>query len=133
WDEKPMEHETKPRIRNYREKTRPGAINSQQQQKEKTKQEHLRSKRIEQQTLEKYMQGNEIHLDQLPVIEPYVRKMLINWVGKAMMRKDRTFQTEHGRMVKVRMSKDERIILRAEDGDLEMPKVTFQFVDEVSM
>ena len=133
WDEKPMEHETKPRIRNYREKTRPGAIISQHQQKEKTKQEHLRSKQIEQQTLEKYMQGNEIHLDQLPVIEPYVRKMLLSWVGKAMMRKDRTFQTEHGRMVTVRMSKDERIILRAEDGDLEMPKVTFQFVDEVSV
>src|SRR5699024_892069 len=93
WDATPMQHKTKPRIRNYREKTRPGAIISQQQQKEKTKQEHLRSKRIEQQTLEKYMQGNEIHLDQLPVIEPYVRKMLLNWVGKAMMRKDRTFQT----------------------------------------
>lgn len=132
WDEHPMEHETNPRIRNYREKTRPGAIINQQKQKENTKRAHLRHKQIEQQTLEKYMQGNEIHLDELPVIEPYVRKMLLSWIGKAMMRKDRTLQTEHGRIVKVIMSSDERIILRAEDGAIEMPKVIFQFLEEVN-
>ncbi|MEI3614028.1 TIGR02677 family protein [Pseudogracilibacillus sp. SO30301A] len=132
WDEHPMEHETNPRIRNYREKTRPGAIISQQKQKEETKREHLRHKQIEQQTLEKYMDGNEIHLDQLPVIEPYVRKMLLSWIGKAMMRKDRTLQTEHGHIVKVIMSNEERIILQAEDGAIEMPKVIFQFLEEVN-
>ena len=133
WEEKPMVHETNPRIRNYREKTRPGAIISQEKQKEATKREHLRNKQIEQETLEKYMQGNEIHLGELPIIEPYVRKMLLSWIGKAMMRKDRTFKTEHGRTVKVTMSRDERIILRAEDGELEMPKVTFKFVEEVNV
>jgi len=133
WEEKPMVHETNPRIRNYREKTRPGAIISQEQQKEATKREHLRNKLIEQETLEKYMQGNEIHLGELPIIEPYVRKMLLSWIGKAMMRKDRTFKTEHGRTVKVTMSRDERIILRAEDGELDMPKVTFKFVEEVNL
>lgn len=133
WEEKPMEHETNPRTRNYREKTRPGAIISQQKQKEAAKREHLQNKQMEQQTLEKYMQGNEIHLDQLPVVEPYVRKMLLSWIGKAMMRKDRTFQTEHGRAVKVIMSHNERIILRAEDGELEMPKVIFQFIEGVNV
>src|SRR5690625_4969434 len=83
WEEKPMEHETKPRIRHYREKTKPSAIVSQKERKEAAKQAHLQSKQIEQTTLEKYMDGNEIHLDQLPIIEPYVRKMLLNWVGRA--------------------------------------------------
>src|SRR5690625_4197683 len=133
WDEQPMEHETNPQIRNYREKTRPGAIVSQQRQKEQTKRKHLLNKQIEQATLEKYMQGNEIHLDGLPVIEPYVRKLLLSWIGKAMMRKDRTFQTEHGRVVKVILSNEERIILRAEDGAMEMPKVTFKFLEEVNV
>src|SRR5690625_6924001 len=81
---------------------------------------------MEQQTVEKYMQGNEIHLDQLPVIEPYVRKMLLSWVGKAMLRKDHTFQTEHGRLVKVMLDKEERVVLRATDGELEMPKIIFK-------
>lgn len=133
WEEKPMEHETNPRIRNYREKTRPGAIVSQHTQKDIIRREHLRMKQMEQQTLEKFMQENEIHIDQLPVVEPYVRKLLLNWVGKAMMRKDQTFQTEHGRLVKVIMDKDERIILRAKDGDLEMPKIVFQFIEDVKI
>lgn len=132
WEEQPMEHETNPRIRNYREKTRPGAIISQEQQKKEIRHEHLRNKQLEQQTIEKYIQGNELHLDKLPVIEPYVRKMLLNWIGKAMMRKDRTFQTEHGRVVKVMMSTEKRIILRAEDGNMEMPNVTFKFMDGVN-
>ncbi|HLR72214.1 MAG TPA: TIGR02677 family protein, partial [Pseudogracilibacillus sp.] len=130
WEEKPMVHETNPRIRNYREKTRPGAIISQEQQKEATKREHLRNKLIEQETLEKYMQGNEIHLGELPIIEPYVRKMLLSWIGKAMMRKDRTFQTEHGRKLRITMISDERTILRSTDGTLHLPKVIFQFLDD---
>jgi len=132
WDENPIEHETKPRIRNYREKTRPGAIVSQQQEKEATRKAHLLNKQMEQDTLEKYLNGNEIRLDELPVIEPYVRKMLLSWLGKAMVRKDRTFKTEHGRLVKVMLAENERVILHAKDGDMEMPAVTFQFIDEVN-
>lgn len=132
WEEAPMQHETNPRIRNYREKTRAGAIVNQQALKDAAKREHLQNKQMEQQTLEKYMDGNEIRLDELPVIEPYVRKMLLSWIGRAMMRKDRTLQTEHGRVVKVHVIQDERMILHAEDGDLEMPKVVFEFVEEVT-
>lgn len=129
WDEQPIKHETKPRIRNYREKTRPGAIVSQQLAKEKARQEHLKRKQEELQTVEKYMQGNEIHLDQLPVVETYVRKMLLTWIGKAMARKDHTFKTEHGRTVKVIITPNERVSVNAEDGVMEMPAVTFQFMD----
>ena len=131
WEESPMQHETNPRIRHYREKTKAGAIVNQRKLKEAAKETHLQHRKREKATLEKYMDGNEIHLDQLPVIEPYVRKMLLSWIGRAMMRKDRTLQTEHGRVVKVHVMKDEQITLRAEDGDLEMPKVVFQFVEEV--
>src|SRR5699024_4154296 len=97
WDETPMEHETKPRIRNYREKTRPGAIVSQQKRKEEARAEHLRKKQLEQEKLKQYMSGNEIRLEDLPAVEPYVRKMLLSWIGKAMARNDRTFKTEYGR------------------------------------
>ncbi|HLS09179.1 TIGR02677 family protein [Lentibacillus sp.] len=133
WDEAPMEHETKPRIRNYREKTRPGAIISQTERKEAARAEHLRNKQLEQETLEKYMSGNEIRLKELQIVEPYVRKMLLSWVGKAMASKDRTFKTEYGRQVKIIMHQDERVVLHAEDGDIEMPAVTFRFLDEVNV
>src|SRR5699024_774216 len=111
WEEAPMEHETNPRIRNYREKTRAGAIINQQALKEEAK---------------------RVHLDQLPVIEPHVRKILLSWIGRAMMRKDKTIQTEHGRVVKVHLIRDERMVLQAEDGSLEMPKVIFEFLEKVA-
>lgn len=130
WKEKPMHFSTKPRTRNYREKTRPGAIQSMQTKKETTVQAHLQKIKEEQTTIEKYIVRNEIHLEHLPVIEPYIRKMLLSWIGKAMNRKDYTFQTEHGRVVKMVMHADERITLKAEDGEIEMPKVIFQFLDK---
>src|SRR5699024_3771540 len=110
----------------------PGAIVSHEQKKEETLQEHLHQKQMEQQTLEAYMSGNEIRLADLPVIETHVRKMLLGSIGKAMARQDHTFKTEHGRQVQVIVNKKERIILHADDGDLEMPAVTFRFLDEVA-
>lgn len=132
WEEAPIHHETKPRTRNYREKTRPGAIISQEEEKAATKRAYLKQKQIEQETLEQYIDGNEIHLDKLPTIEPYVRKMFLNWIGKAMMREDKTVQTEHGRTVKVVVDEEVDIHLHAEDGSLTMPKVTFLFKEEVN-
>lgn len=131
WDEAPIEFETNPRIINYRARTRPGAVISQAEQKERTRQNYLENRRKEQVTVEQYITENEINLAKLPTIEPYVRKMFLTWLGKAMARKDRTFQTEYGRTVKVIMNEDERIVLRATDGELEMPHVIFRFVEEV--
>lgn len=132
WEESPMTHERKPRISNYREKTKPGAIISQNEEKEATKKAYLEQKRIEQKTIDQYIEGNAIHLEHLPVVEPYVRKMFLQWIGKAMMRKDRTFQTEHGRTVTVLLKDDEKVQLNAKDGVLSMPKVIFRFKEEVT-
>ncbi|MDC3414690.1 TIGR02677 family protein [Terrihalobacillus insolitus] len=129
WDEQPMEHQTKPRIIKYKEKTRAGAIQSNQVKKEKMMQKHLEEKRREKKLIEQYIVENEIKVEQLPVIEAHVRKLLLSWIGKAMARKDRTIKTELGRKVKVELEKD-RVILHAEDGVLDMPKATFQFLEE---
>lgn len=130
WEEKPIHYETSPRTRNYREKTRPSAIVSQKAEKERTILEHLQRAKQEQTTLENYMKDNEIHVEQLPIVEPYVRKILLNWIGKAMNRKDKTFQTEFGHVVKMKIDPSERIVLRATDGELDMPKVVFQFTEQ---
>lgn len=133
WEETPIQYQTNPRVRSYREKTKPGAIINQDRKKEETRKQHLLNQKIEQETLKKYMQGDEIRLAELPIVEPYVRKIFLNWLSRAMIRKDRTFQTENGRLVQVIVSPKERMILRAEDGHFEMPAVTFKFLDEVNM
>lgn len=128
WDQEPMEHETKPIVRNYREKTRPGAVKSNQAKKEEMKRIHLEQKQHEKEMITQYIQGNEIRIEDLPVVEAQVRKLLLSWIGKAMARKDRTIKTELGTKVKVILS-DERVVLQAEDGKLEMPKAIFKFLD----
>ncbi|WP_037986057.1 TIGR02677 family protein [Thalassobacillus devorans] len=128
WEERPMEHVTKPRVRTFTEKTRAGAMVRHEQEKEQMRKAHLRQRRLEQELLEKYITNGEIRTDALPVIEKHVRKVLLAWVGKAMARKDRIIKTETGRQVQVVIGKG-RTTLASEDGSLEMPKVVFRFLD----
>lgn len=128
WDEPPMEHETKPIVRYYREKTRPSAIVNHQEKKAALKRQHLEEKEREQKLIEQYIVDNEICVEHLPVVETHVRKVLLSWIGKAITREDRIVKTELGKEVKVILS-DERVILRSEDGLLEMPHVTFKFFE----
>lgn len=130
WEEEPAELETKPRIRQYKEKTKAGAVQSNQRKKEEMKKRHLEQKQQERKLIEQYIHGNEIRVKDLPVVEAHVRKLLLTWIGKAMGRKDRTIKTEFGKKVRVDFAGQERIVLHAEDGKLEMPDATFQIVDE---
>ncbi|GAA0287787.1 uncharacterized protein (TIGR02677 family) [Gracilibacillus halotolerans] len=128
WDEQPMEHETKPIVRNYREKTRPGAVTDNKEMKEKMKKIHLEKKQRERKLIEQYIHNHQIKVEDLPIVESHVRKLLLSWIGKAMARKDRTIKTEFGTNVHVVLS-DDRVELHSEDGKLEMPKAVFEFVD----
>src|SRR5690606_8287508 len=129
WEENPMVHETKPIVRNYREKTKAGAVISNKVKKEEMQRMHLEQKQREKKMIEKYIKGNQIKVADLPLVEAPVRKLLLSWLGKAMAKKDRTIKTELGRNVKVVLGK-ERVQLHAEDGVLEMPEATFTFIDE---
>lgn len=129
WEEAPMVHETKPIVRNYREKTKAGAVTSNKEKKEMMQRIHLERKQREKKMIDQYIQGNEIKVANLPLVEAHVRKLLLSWLGKAMAKKDRTIKTELGRNVKVVLGK-ERVHLHAEDGVLEMPDATFIFIDE---
>ncbi|MFC0015402.1 MULTISPECIES: TIGR02677 family protein [Allobacillus] len=129
WDENPMQHETKPIVRHYREKTRASAVKSNREQKEEMARIHLEQRQRENELIGQYINGNEIKIENLPVVETHVRKLLLSWIGKAMATKDRTIKTELGRRVRVKLS-DKRVLLQAEDGQLEMPNAVFHFVDE---
>lgn len=127
WEEAPMAHERVPRVRAYREKTRASAAESHHEQKEQTKQAYLERRRYEQQVIQQYLSGGTIELEQLPVIEPFVRKLFLSWIGKAMARSDRTIKTEYGDQVKVELDPARTIQVQAEDGQLQMPAATLRF------
>ncbi len=127
WDEKPQEIQIKPRTNRYREKTKPGAIIDTQEQKKAAFEEYLKQLANERKMIEKYITENRIIISNLPVIETQVRKMLLTWIGKSMASKDNKVKTDFGMTVKVSINKGNRVLLRAEDGFLEMPDAELLF------
>lgn len=91
-------------------------------------QKHLEQRQHEQQLIEKYIHSNQIIVKDLPMVETHVRKILLSWLGKAMAKKNRVIKTEFGTQVRVDVGSN-RVILQSEDGILEMPEVTFQFLE----
>lgn len=129
WEEEPMAHERAPKIREYREKTRAHAADSHDDKKAQTRQAYLQQRRYEQQVIERYLSGNEIDLEQLPEVEPFVRKLFLTWIGKAMAKADRKIKTEYGQEVTVVLDPRRTIWLRSADGHMQMPAVKFIFAD----
>lgn len=128
WDDEPSEIVIKPRVRQYREKTKPTAIQNHDLEKIAALNEYMAEKEAEQRMIDQYIHQNTINFHSLPVIEPQVRKVLLSWVGKAMSKKDRTIKVESGRMLTVRLIDDSMIRLDSKDGVLHMPNFQIQFL-----
>ncbi len=73
------------------------------------------------------MTQGTIELSSLSTVEPFVRKVLLGWIGKSMASKDRIVKTDYGFHVKVKLKHEQMITLKAEDGDLTMPNATIVF------
>lgn len=130
WDEEPSEMVIKPRVRQYREKTKPTAIQDFNLEKMSALNDYMDQKEAEQRMINQYIHENSIVFSRLPVIEPPVRKTLLSWVGKAMARQDRTVKVDSGRVVKVVLIDNQTIHLKSKDGTLAMPNFEIQFLQD---
>jgi uncharacterized protein (TIGR02677 family) len=128
WEEDPMAHERVPRVRDYREKTKATALEDHKLQKEMASREHLERRLYEQKVIQQYRTGSEIILEDLPIVEPFVRKLFLTWIGKAMAKKDQVIKTEYGDQIRVYLDPTKTITLKAQDGEMEMPAVTFRYI-----
>ncbi|MFX0558865.1 TIGR02677 family protein [Tepidibacillus infernus] len=129
WDQPPTIFTLKPRIKQYKEKTRPGIIVNKEREKKETLQQYLLEKEAEQKMMEQIMNQDRIVLSQLTIVDPYVRKTLLNWIAKAMGNKEQIGKTETGRRFKLLQLNDSMIQLESEDGWLRMPNYVFYFID----
>lgn len=127
WEEDPIVLTIKPRTNRYREKTKPGSLTSNAEKKRKQREQYLQERKQEQALIEAYMTEGVIQLSTLIKVEPFIRKVLLSWIGRAMASKDRVVKTDYGLVVKVTMDKEKMIWLESEDGTLKMPDVTFEF------
>ncbi len=127
WDEVPTLLTIKPRTNRYRKKTKPGSMKSNEEKKKQQREQYLREREQEKKLIEKYMEQGVIKLSSLSTVEPFIRKVLLSWIGKSMTSKDRVVKTDYGLLVKVKLDQERTITLQAEDGNLLMPDATFQF------
>ncbi len=128
WDQSPTEVTVKPRIRNYREKTRPQPVISHRGEKEQLLKEYLKEKEAEKKLIEEIIQKDSIVLSELSMTDPYIRKILLNWIGRCMSSRNLVAKTETGRKFKLLKRDEGRITLPWEDGTLELPNYTIKFL-----
>lgn len=129
WDIEPTELIVNPRIRAYQPKTRPQAVVSFSREKDNLLEEYLKEKEAEQKLIEKVLVDKKIILSKLQVADPYLRKTLLNWIGKCMGNKELIGKTEMGQKIKLLVLSTQEISIKWDDGVLVTPDYAFEFLD----
>lgn len=122
----------KPRVRTYREKSKPTAIEDKSERKKKLLAQYIEKRQKEREVMSRYIEGGMIDLARLPRIPAHVRLTLLKWIGEATAANN-IGKTEEGRRFRLLLpTNGERILLHCEDGNLEMPayKIVFQDLEE---
>jgi len=128
YDEEPSSIEIRPKVRGYSEKSSRPSINFKTEQKNKMKAEYIRQMEEEKLVLDSYTRDSNIDLKSLPIIKKHVRVTLLKWIAKAIASPNKTAKTEDGRVFKLLVPDNEaRIMLRCDDGNLDMPAYVLQF------
>ncbi|MGD6853955.1 TIGR02677 family protein [Bacillus infantis] len=130
WEEEPDVRTIKPRTNKYREKTKPGTVESNQEKKRLQKEKYLAEREQERQLIGQYIEEGMIELSRLSKVEPFIRKVLLGWIGKSMAAKEGIVKTDYGLIVKVKIDAENSIMLEAEDGVIRMPNAIFEFLEE---
>ncbi|WNF24869.1 TIGR02677 family protein [Mesobacillus jeotgali] len=130
WEETPAMITLKPRTNRYRERTKPGSMVSNEEKKRQQRDEYLAERKQERLLIKKYIHEGVIKLSSVPKVEPFVRKILLGWIGKSMASKNGKVKTDYGMVVKVTIDREKTILLEAEDGTLKMPDAVFTFEGE---
>lgn len=128
WESSPTVVTIKPSVANYREKTRPGAIISHSVQQQEALTEYLRERAAEEALLNSLIVDNRITVANLTSQPAFVRKTLLNWVGRCMANKERITKTEIGRRIRLITLSNRQITLECTDGKLTLPDFAFEFL-----
>lgn len=128
YDEAPATVEIRPKVRGYSEKSSRTPISFKTEQKNKMREIYIRQLKEDRLILESYIKDNVIDFKSLPVIQKHVRITLLRWIAKAIVSQNKTAKTEDGRVFKLLLpTSGERMVLRCEDGELDMPAYKLQF------
>ncbi|TQS75901.1 TIGR02677 family protein [Ornithinibacillus gellani] len=126
WEVAPSHHQTEPRIRAYRTRTKAASF----QRKSTAKRELLEGILEERAVLENQMKGliqdQKIDLGIHQTVPIAIRKVFLRWLSLTYQQEKRAISTEFGFQVKTIIYPERRIKLESEDGILTMPHVVFE-------
>ncbi|MGN0415267.1 MAG: TIGR02677 family protein [Agathobacter sp.] len=131
YEEPPYAVTLKPRVRNYREKSRRSAIRESAQEKQRTRLQLIEEQKRDQKKLRELEKDGRIDFASLPVIDAHIREILLKWISDAMEDPLGTSRTEDGRRFQLDMTRrKERCVVHCEDGNFTMPKLALVFQEE---
>ena len=131
FDERPDRVVTKPRVRTYREKLIKNPITDKTRLKDEKRQEVLRRRKEEEQSIERFIEQGAIDFAKLPQLSSQDRKVLLKWLTKGKNGMKNQVKTEGGWAYKVEQVGEEMITLVCEDGQFTMPHYRICFKEGV--
>ncbi|MFA5536757.1 MAG: TIGR02677 family protein [Bacillota bacterium] len=129
WDVPPSEVILNPRIRAYREKTRPQAVVSFPVEKAEALKEYLREKEAEQKLIDSLLENKKVILQRLSTSDPYLRKTILNWISKGLSNKKGEGKTQKGHKFKLSKLDEQMITINWDDGNLKLPNFVIEFLE----
>lgn len=129
FEEAPQVFEVKPMTRKYRIKQEKITLVDRSLEKELQKQAHQKLIGQQIKIANTYIKAKRIDFrDITDEISPQTRILLLSWIANAAGTVDQIGTSEFGRRFKL-IKKDETIILRCSDGNLQMPRFILEFED----
>ena len=92
-----------------------------QQQKE-----YLEKQEAQKQQVLQYFDGNKLDLKTVKVMDKKTRGIILKWISRGYYSSNHLLQTEYGFMVRLHIQKEDSIVLKGEDGDLQMPHIVIE-------
>ena len=117
YEEPAAELTLRPRVRTYREKSGRTSIRDTAQEKAQARKQAVEQMKQDWERIGELERGGRIDFSDLPVIEPRVREILLKWLSDAL-----NFALDMTQA-------DERCVVRCEDGNFTMPKISIVFQD----
>ena len=130
YEEKPLEISLKPRVRTYREKTGRSAIRESAAKRRETRLKMLEQQKEEAEKIKMLEKDGRIDFDELPVLEPRIREIMLKWISDAMESSDFSARTEDGRRFVLEINNGKKCVVRCEDGNFTMPNMSIVFQEE---
>ena len=130
YEEEPLRHLLKPRIRYYQEKTKRSSMREFSPEKEQIRKQIITQHLKDQKKISALEENGEIVFSHLPMLETRVREILLKWLSDALEHPDFQGKTEDGRAFKLQIEPlAERCVVRCEDGNFTMPATRLVFLD----